>query len=76
MEASMETIRKIWLNEGYVLIRPWPDDTGCIELCTEPGKESEECFGRISLTFGTPEALRLLAKAFTLAADEMESVNG
>ena len=72
IESEIETIRKVWINDGYVLVRPWPDDADCVELCTEPGKQSEEWFGSLSITFGTPEGARCLAKALMLAADEME----
>ena len=75
IESEIETIRKVWINEGYLLVRPWPDDTECTELCTEPGKHSEAWFGRVSVTFGTPEGLRCLAKALNLAANEMEERN-
>lgn len=74
--SSIDVIRKVWINDGYVLVRPWPSDVDCIELCTEPGKHSEEWFGRMSITFGTPDGLRTLAKALNLAADEMESEVG
>lgn len=75
IESSIETIRKIWINEGYLLLRPWPQDAECFELCTEGGEESEKWFGRVSIAFGTPEGLRCLAKALNMAADEMEDRN-
>lgn len=75
IESEIETIRKVWINEGYVVVRPWPDDPGCVELCTEPGKQSEDWFGKLSITFGTSEGARCLAKALILAADEMESTH-
>ena len=73
IESEIETIRRVWINDGYVVVRPWPDDTGCVELCTEPGEQSQDWFGKLSITFGTPEGARCLAKALMLAADEMEA---
>jgi hypothetical protein len=72
-EASIETTRKVWIGEGYFIIRPWPDDHGCIELCTEPGDNSGAWFGTFSITIGTPEAARCIAKALELAAADMEA---
>ena len=70
---NVEVTYKVWINEGYLLIRQWPDDTDCMELCTEPGAQSELWFGKISVSFGTPEELRALAFALTRAADGMEA---
>lgn len=75
IESGIETIRKVWINDGYLLIRPWPEDTECFELCTEPGEQSEKWFGKTSIAFGTPEGLRCLAKALNMAANEMEERN-
>jgi hypothetical protein len=71
----IEIYRKVWLHDGYLLIRPYPDAPDRMELCSEPGKDSEEWFGRISITFCTPEALRTLAAALNAAAAEMEPPN-
>lgn len=73
IESQIETIRKVWINDGYLLVRPWPDDIECVELCTEPGVQSQDWFGSLSVTFGTPEGLRCLARALLLAADDMDS---
>ena len=73
IEANIETYRKIWIGEGYFVVRPWPDDPCCVEVCTEPGKQSEGWFGTFSITFGTPEGLRTFAKALELAAADMEN---
>ena len=70
---SIETYRKVWIHEGYLILRPWPEDTSCTELCTEPGPQSEKWFGKVSVAFGTPESLRTLAKALELAATDMEN---
>lgn len=72
IECSIDTIRKVWINDHYVLVRPWPEDEACVELCTEPGPDSAGFFGKASIAFGTPEGLKTLAKALILAADEME----
>ena len=72
-EASIETIRKVWIDRGYFIIRPSPDAPDCIELCTEPGSDSEEWFGKFSITLSTPEAARCLAKALELTAADMEA---
>lgn len=71
-EVSVETIRKVWIGKGYLLVRPWPEDPGCIEICTEFGSNSEGYFGNVSITFGTPEGLRCLAGVLELAALDME----
>jgi len=70
---NVEVTYKVWINEGYLLIRPWPDDTDCMELCTEPSDQSEKWFGKVSIAFGTSEELRALAFALTRAADGMEA---
>jgi hypothetical protein len=72
----IETYRRVWLGDGYLLIRPYPDAPDCMELCSEPGKDSEEWFGRLSIAFSTPAALRTLAAALNAAAAEMEAPNG
>jgi hypothetical protein len=72
-EVSVETIRKVWIGKGYLLVRPWPEDPGdCIEICTEFGADSEGYFGNVSICFRTPEGLRSLAGALELAAQDME----
>jgi hypothetical protein len=71
-EVLIETVRKVWIEEGYLLVRPWPEDPSCIEICTEPGTDSEEYFGKVSITFVTPEGLRYFAGALELAALDME----
>jgi hypothetical protein len=75
IESEIETIRKVWINDGYLLVRPWPDDISCVELCTEPGEQSQGWWGTVSITFGTPEGVKCLAKALMLAADEMQSTS-
>jgi hypothetical protein len=77
MNSNIETIRKVWLEgDGYLLIRPWPDNPDCMELCTEPGKDSQEWFGKISIAFASAEQLKTLAEALLLAANEMETKDG
>jgi hypothetical protein len=77
MNSNIETIRKVWLErDGYLLIRPLPDNPDCMELCTEPGKDSQEWFGRISITFASVEQIKTLAEALLLAANEMETKDG
>ena len=71
-EVSIETIRKVWIEDVYLLVRPWPEDPDCIEICTEAGTDSEGYFGKVSIPFGTPEGLRCLASALELAALDME----
>jgi hypothetical protein len=71
-EVSIETIRKVWIGDAYLLVRPWPEEPSCIEICTEYGADSERYFGKVSITFGTPEGLRCLASALELAAQDME----
>jgi len=71
-ESLLETSYKVWINEGYVVVRPLPDDPSLVELGTEPGGDSEGWFGKFAVTFGTPLGLRTLAKALNLAADDME----
>jgi hypothetical protein len=71
-EVSIETIRKVWIGDAYLLIRPWPENFACIEICTEPGNDSEGYFGKVSIAFSTPEGLRCLAAALELAALDME----
>jgi len=71
-EVSVETIRKVWIEDVYLLVRPWPEDPDCIEICTEAGTDSEKYFGKVSIPFGTPEGLRCLAGALELAALDME----
>ena len=75
-EPMIEIYRKVWLHDGYLLIRPYPDAPGCIELCSEPGKDSEGYFGKLCIAFSTPAALRTLAMALNAAAAEMETPNG
>ena len=70
---NVEVVYKVWINDGYLLIRPWPDDIECMELCTEPGDQSEKWFGRVSIAFVKPEDLRALAFALNRAADGMEA---
>jgi hypothetical protein len=55
IESSIETIRRVWIDDHYVLVRPWSEDENYVELCTEPGPSSQDFFGRMSITFGTPE---------------------
>lgn len=71
-EVFVVTIRKVWIGKGYLLVRPWPEDPGCIEICTELGNDSEGYFGNVSICFRTPEGLRCLAGALELAALDME----
>lgn len=72
MRSNIETIRKIWIGEGFLLLRPWEQDDNCIELCTAEDENSEGFFKRVSILFGDRQSLRDLAKALLLAADEME----
>jgi hypothetical protein len=72
----IEIYRKVWLGDGYLLIRPYPDTPGCIELCSEPSKDSAGYFGKMCIAFSTPAALRTLAAALNAAAAEMEPPNG
>ena len=74
-EPMIEIYRKVWLDEGYLLIHPCPDAPDYILLCTEPGVLSEAYFGKMSIAFSTPAALRTLASALNAAADEMEAPN-
>lgn len=71
-KVSIETIRKVWIGQGYLLVRPWPEEPSCIEICTEFGSNSEGYFGSVSISFGTPEELRCVAAALELAALDME----
>jgi hypothetical protein len=69
---SIETTRKAWVDGYYLLLRPYPENKDCIELCTEPNENSDQYFGEVSIAFCTPESLRTLAKALELAARDME----
>ncbi len=73
MNSNIETIRK---GDRYLVIRPCPDNPDRMELCTEPGEDSEEWFGKISITFASVEQIKTLAKALLLAANEMETKDG
>jgi hypothetical protein len=74
MNSNIETTYKVWLEgDGYLLIRPWPDNLDYMELCTEPGDNSEGWFGKISIAFASAEQLKTLAEALLLAANEMET---
>ena len=73
MNSNIETIRKVWLGDGYLLIRPLPENPDCMELCTEPGIDSEEWFGKISITFATTEWINTLAVALLLAVKDMKT---
>jgi hypothetical protein len=74
-EQMIEIYRKVWLGEGYILLRPYHDIPNCVELCTEPGVLSEGYFGKLCIAFSTPAALRTLASALNAAAAEMETPN-
>lgn len=73
MNSNIETTYKVWLGDGYLLIRPWPDNPDYMELCTEPGENSEGWLGKISIPFTSAEQLKTLAEALLLAANEMET---
>ena len=70
---NVEVTYKVWIDDGYLIIRPLPDDAECFQLCTEPGPDSEGYFGKVDIAFVRPESLRALAFALTRAADGMEA---
>lgn len=72
MSSNIETIRKIWIGEGFLLLRPSQEGDDCIQLCTVESEDSEKFFGKVSILFGDRQSLRDLAKALLLTADEME----
>lgn len=72
-KSQIETIRKVWIEDGYLLVRSWPDGTQWAELYTEPDPWSQERLGAFSVNFSTPDQLRCLARALLLAADDMDS---
>ena len=72
MTVSLETIRRIFSDEGFFEIGPWPDSPDdTLVLRTVPGEHSEKWFGEISLIL-SPEAARVTARALIAAADEIE----
>jgi hypothetical protein len=73
MNSNIETILKVWIDKRYLLIRPNPEGIKGMELCTEPGEQSEDWFGEVSILFPTPKDLKTLAEALLLAANEMET---
>lgn len=72
---QIETIQKIYLhgNQGYLFLRPHPDDPSFFELCTEPGEKSQGFFGNLSLVIANADDARALAIALNRAADIMDN---
>ncbi len=72
MQATTETIRRVWNSDRHFLeVLPWPDRPGVLMLVAT-GAENAKFFGPVELVMA-PDFAEQLGRALIAAAEEARS---
>lgn len=73
MTVSVDTIRRVYIDEGFLEIAPWPDSPeDTLVLRTVLGESSEGWFGPIQIIL-SKSAAEVLGETLVKASAELEA---